>query len=77
MAMTVTSVDQGLAFGPIYEDGTYKYFGEAYPGQPLTAATWRVSQMTIATSQIKWADGNARFDNVFTSLAVVEALSFS
>ena len=74
----VSVIDEpALALGPIYDDGTYKYIGEAQPGTALTAAKWRVSQLTISTSQIKWADGNAEFDNVFTSLAVVEALSFS
>ncbi len=69
--------EAALALGPIYDDGTYKYFGEAVPGTALTAADWRVSRMTIATSQIEWCDGDALFDNVFTSLAVVELLSFS
>ena len=41
-----------LAFGPIYDDGTYKYFGEAAAGTALTAALWRVSRMAIATSQV-------------------------
>lgn len=69
--------DGALAFGPIYENATYKFFGEAVPGTALTAASWRVSRMNIADSQIEWADGNGNFDNVFTSLAVVAALSFS
>ena len=66
-----------LALGPVYTDGTYNYYGEARPGTALTAAEWRVSRETIATTRIEWADGNGNFDNVFTSLAVVEALSFS
>ena len=69
--------DGALASGPIYTNGTYNYFGEAVPGSALTAAVWRVSRMSISTSQVEWADGNGNFDNVYTSLAVVAALSFS
>lgn len=69
--------DGALASGPIYNDGTYKYFGEAIPGTALTAANWRVSRMRISDSYIQWADGDGNFDNVFTDLATVAAMSFS
>lgn len=69
--------DGALASGPIYTDATYNYFGEAVPGSALTAAVWRVSRMAISNSRVEWADGNGNFDNVYTSLAVVAALSFS
>lgn len=69
--------DGALASGPIYQDATYKYFGEALPGTALTAASWRVSRMTISNSRIEWADGNGNLDNVFTDLTTVAALSFS
>lgn len=69
--------DGALASGPIYADATYQYFGDSTPGSSLSAAVWRVSRMTIATSQIQWADGNGNFDNVFTDVATVAALSFS
>ncbi len=68
--------DGALASGPIYQDATYKYFGDAVPGTALTAATWRVSRMRISDSYVQWADGNGNFDNVYTSLAVVAALTF-
>lgn len=70
-------VDPVLKSGPIYNDGTYKYFGEAAPGTALTDASWQVSRMTIATGAVDWADGNGLFDNVFTNLATVQAMSFS
>lgn len=60
-----------------YSDATYVYYGDALPGTALTAATWRVSRKTSATNRIMWADGNGKFDNVFTDLATVAALSFS
>ena len=67
----------GLNLGPIYDDGTYKYIGESSPGTALTAAGWRVQRMTIATSQIIWADGNTEFDNVFTDLAAAQGLDWT
>lgn len=67
----------GLAMGPIYEDATYKYYGEASPGIALTAALWRVSRMKISDKQVEWADGDSKFDNVFTDLSIVAALSYS
>jgi len=66
-----------IAFGPIYENATHKFFGEAAPGTALTAASWRVSRMSLTDSQIEWADGDSNFDNVFTNVTIVEALSFS
>jgi len=68
--------DGALALGPIYDNGTYKYFGEARPGVALTAAAWRVSRLTVANSRIQWADGNGEFDNVFTDLSTVASLTY-
>lgn len=72
----VKIVDDALADGPVYNDGAYKYFGEARPGTGLTESKWRVSRMNLTTSQVQWADGNADFDNVYTDLATVAALSY-
>lgn len=69
--------EKQLALGPIYNDGTYKYIGEAQPGAALNEPNWRVSRITIATSQIEWADGDDKFNNVFTDLATVAAFSYS
>ena len=66
-----------LAMGPIYENATHKFYGEAIPGTPLTDANWRVSRITIIGKRIMWADGDGRFDNVFTDLATVAALSYT
>lgn len=66
-----------IALGPVYADATYYYYGEAGPGTALTDQLWRVSRETIATGRIEWADGNGLYDNVFTDLATVAALTFS
>ena len=73
---TVTK-DAPMAKGPTYQDATYKYFGEAVPGSALTNPEWRVSRMNLTTSQLQWADGNANFDNVYTDLATVAAMTFA
>jgi len=65
-------LDLALAFGPIYEDATYRYFGEAAPGTALTEPKWRVSRVDKVTGREEWADGDASFDNVFTDLATVQ-----
>ena len=78
--MSDNRLELALAGGPIYEDATYKYFGEAEPGTALTAAKWRVSRMNISTKQIEWAnvDGvKANFDNLFTDLTIVAALTYT
>jgi len=73
-------IDVALASGPIYEDATYKYFGEANPGTPLATAQWRVSRMRKADAYFQWANvvkGVASFDNVFTDLVAVAALTYT
>ena len=69
--------DGALASGPIYEDASFKYFGDAIPGSSLTASVWRVSRLSNSTSQLEWADGDGKFDNVFTDLSTVAALDYS
>ena len=64
-----------MAFA-MYDSGTYKYFGDAAVGTSLTDASWRVSRITTATSKIEWADGNSNFDNVFTDVSTVAALTY-
>jgi len=78
--MTTGRIEEALALGPIYNDGTYKYIGEANPGTALTASKWRVQRINIATTQIEWANVNgvkAEFNNVFTDVGTVAALLYS
>ena len=72
------SVSQAtFAFGPIYDDGTYQYFGEAVPGSATTASVWRVSRMHKTTKQIMWAGGDSNFDNVFSPEGTVTGFTYS
>ncbi len=69
-------VDWALDFGPIYDDGTYQYFGEALPSTPrplLTASVWRVSRIDKVTGREEWVD-SGNFTQVFTDLATVQGL---
>jgi len=67
---------ENLAF-VLYEDTDYKYFCEALPGTTKTESEWRISRMTVATSQIEWCGGNTSFDNPADNIGVVEVLPFS
>mgnify|MGYP000262177750 FL=1 len=78
--MTTGRIEEALALGQIYQDGTYKYFGEAESGTPLNGAKWRVSRINLTTNQVEWAnvDGvKAKFNNLFTDLATAAALTYS
>lgn len=60
----------------IYTGTTYKYFCAAVPGSALTSNVWLIERLSIATGNRDHADGNINFDNVATSLVIVEALTF-
>lgn len=55
---------------------TVTYVGEAAPGVSESAAFWRIKRLTTTGSilDIKWADGNELYDNVWTDRA---SLSYS
>ena len=72
----MSPIEPALASGEIYQDATYKYFGEAAPGTPLTTANWRVSRMALVGSRIQWVD-SGRFTQVYTDVSVVAALAFA
>jgi len=44
---------------------TFKYIGEAVPGNLTSASRWRIMRLTIADNTIVWADGNGDFDNIW------------
>ena len=71
--MTTGRPEEAIDFGPIYEDATYQYFGEAGVGTALTTASGRVSRISLATGQEQFANGG-KFDNLFTDLATVQGL---
>jgi len=65
-----------LEFAEIYDDGTYQYFGEAFPSNPrpaMSAAVWRVSRIHKTNSREEWVD-SGNFTQVFTNVGVVAGL---
>lgn len=62
----------------IYVSGTVSYMCEATTGASASSPVWRIQKIdTTSGTTITWADGNNKFDNVATSLAVVAALTYS
>lgn len=54
---------------------TITYVGKAAPGTATASALWQIQKIdTSGDLTIKWADGNADFDNVFDNRA---SLSYS
>ena len=53
----------------IQTDATYTYIAYAAPASALSSAVWKAKKVTTATGVTKWADGNANFDNVATTLS--------
>lgn len=51
-------------------DGDYKYIGEADPGTLEGASSWRIKRLEFLVDgdiEIKWANGAATFDRVWTN----------
>lgn len=67
--------DAAVGFGPIYNDGTYKYYGEAAPGTLTATAAWRVSRMRISDSYFQWVD-NGNYTQVYDVEATIAALVY-
>jgi hypothetical protein len=44
---------------------TVTYVGKAYVGASESAAVWQIQRITVTgtVTDIKWADGNTKFDN--------------
>jgi len=59
----------------VYESGDILYVCKAALGSIKTNAVWQIKKVNVM--DITWCDGNDNYDNVATSLAVVELLSFS
>lgn len=50
--------------------GDFKYIGEADPGSAESSAVWRIQRVEFLSGddiEIKWAGGNADFDNAWTN----------
>jgi hypothetical protein len=62
----------------VYESGTTLYVCKAAIGTAKTAAAWQIRKIDTSAGVItQWCDGNEKYDNVATSLAVVALLSYS
>ncbi len=62
----------------IYESGTDMYVCSAVIGSIATDAVWQIKHVDSSSGiVIKWCDGDSNYDNLATSLAVVELLSYS
>lgn len=62
----------------VYISGTMLYVCKADIGTPLASALWQVMRVdTSSGAVIKWAGGNALYDNVATDLSTVAAFSYS
>ena len=74
-SIAISVKDAAIASGPIYEDATYKYFGEAAPATGLSDARWSVSRMRKSDSYIQWVN-EGKANQLYTDLATVAALTF-
>ena len=62
----------------VYESGTDIYVCVGLVGSGLGEAVWQVKRISTSSGVVvKWADGNANFDNLASNLGVVAGLSYS
>lgn len=47
-----------------YTTAGVTYFCEAPAGILSSEAGWRISEFTASTGELKWADGNTKYDNI-------------
>lgn len=59
----------------VYEDGDILYVCKAVIGSIKTSPVWQIKK--VDGMDIEWCDGDALYNNVATSLEVVELLSYS
>jgi hypothetical protein len=62
-----------------YKDGNVLYACLAPAGTELETAAWQIRKIDTSTLAITilWCDGDTKFDNTATSLAVVQAHKYS
>lgn len=73
----VMAVDE-IAYAEIIDtttSATYSYHCETQPGTATSAASWRISRLTVATGVIQWADGDSNFDNIADNRATTQVYS--
>lgn len=71
VATTSTAPPEGLNVELDVASATVSYIGEADPSAATSAAAWRVRRITKTGDDvsIRWADGDALFDNVWDDRA--------
>lgn len=64
------TTDRNLALKYVEASSTLAYVGLASIGSPSSAPVWQIKQLDYTTGvDIKWADGNQNFDNVWDNRA--------
>lgn len=71
VATTESGPPEGVSLELDVASSTVTYVGEAAPGSSAAAAAWRIRKLTKTGGNlsIKWADGDALFDNVWDDRA--------
>lgn len=76
--MSVSLEQRSDSLGSIKLDqvsSTEFYVGEATIAAPTSSPMWRIRKVNTSTGvDIKWADGNANFDNVWDNRATLNYL---
>lgn len=55
------------------EQGTTTYVGKASPNSPTSEPVWQIRRIVsgVGTLEVKFADGDTRFDNVWDARAAL------
>jgi hypothetical protein len=77
--MKIFGTESDLSALIIYEDGSVLYVCKAVIGSGASDPLWQVQKIDATSGVvIKWADGNANYDNLATNLNTVKnILSYS
>jgi len=61
----------------VEKNGNYTYIAIASPGTPRNVAAWQVIRYDKTSGVVgRYADGDDKFDNLATSLIVLEGLDY-
>lgn len=70
-----TIVDSAVLKQKVYSNATYTFMCLAVPGSTLSDSVWQVTRID-SDGSVEHADSDEMFNNVATSLAVVNALTY-
>lgn len=81
MDRRVSEIEDSMSYATRYDQDsstpTFAYLGKASAGSATSAAVWQIQKLDFGVDgdvTVTWADGNARFDNVWDNRA---SLSYS